>query len=394
MYIGNAIYALCQWSYLSIISKLGSIEMVGMFSLGLAITAPIFIFFNLQLRVVQATDAVDEYSFSNYYMLRVIMSWAAIIITVCVLFFLNLGAYLSFVIMFLAIYKAFESISDIVFGYFQKSEQVFLISISMMTKGILTALALLLVMFVSHEIVWAVLFMSIVMLMVLLFIDLKNVKQFNEIKFVFDKQRLKSLFIQGLPLGFVSMLMSLNTNIPRYFLQDVVGLRELGIFSSISYLMVAGTTVISAVGQVSSPRLSKFFASGDRKAFVSLLMRMIGVSLGVFLCGLLVCYTIGEKLLVLVFSDDFIGFQYLLNLIMYSAGLSFVCSLLSYALTATRIFKAQLPISLLVALSNLIACYWLIPDQGVRGAAIALLISSCVQIIVMSIVLYRKIHKI
>ena len=55
--IGSLTYALCQWVMLSVLAKWGSPALVGEFALGLAVTAPVFMLTNLQLRAIQATDA-------------------------------------------------------------------------------------------------------------------------------------------------------------------------------------------------------------------------------------------------------------------------------------------------------------------------------------------------
>ena len=53
-----------------VLAKLGTPEMVGQFTLGLAITTPLIMFTNLQLRAVQATDASRQYKFGDYFALR------------------------------------------------------------------------------------------------------------------------------------------------------------------------------------------------------------------------------------------------------------------------------------------------------------------------------------
>ena len=52
-------------------TKFGDVEMVGKYSLALAITAPLFMLTNFQLRAVQATDAQSEYHFGKYLGLRI-----------------------------------------------------------------------------------------------------------------------------------------------------------------------------------------------------------------------------------------------------------------------------------------------------------------------------------
>jgi len=83
-FAGNVIYAACQWGILVVLAKLGSPKMVGQFALGSAITAPVIMFTNLQLRAVQATDAKDEYSFGDYFSLRLLTTALAFLIIVCI----------------------------------------------------------------------------------------------------------------------------------------------------------------------------------------------------------------------------------------------------------------------------------------------------------------------
>ena len=56
MLFGNGIYAVCQWSMLAVVAKIGTTDMVGRFALAQTITIPIYSFTNLQLRSVLATD--------------------------------------------------------------------------------------------------------------------------------------------------------------------------------------------------------------------------------------------------------------------------------------------------------------------------------------------------
>src|SRR5258708_4783177 len=71
---GNAFYAACQWGMLSVLAKAGSPAVVGQFALGLAIAPPGFMFTNLQLRAVQASDVRSEFQFADYFTLRVLAS--------------------------------------------------------------------------------------------------------------------------------------------------------------------------------------------------------------------------------------------------------------------------------------------------------------------------------
>src|SRR5436190_15785492 len=77
---GNVVYAACQWATLIVLAKLGSAEAVGQFALGLAVTAPIMLFANLQLASLQATDSTGEYRFGHYLALRLITTGLALVV--------------------------------------------------------------------------------------------------------------------------------------------------------------------------------------------------------------------------------------------------------------------------------------------------------------------------
>ena len=53
----------------------------------------------------------------------------------------------------------------------------------------------------------------------------------------------------ALPLTLAGLLISLNTNLPRYFIEIHLGEASLGIFSAMAYLIVAGGMLITSLGQ-------------------------------------------------------------------------------------------------------------------------------------------------
>jgi hypothetical protein len=74
---GTLVYAACNWAMLSAIAKLGTPEMVGQFALGLAVTAPVLMLAQMNLRAVLATDARGEHGFRDYRALRSTRRWRA-----------------------------------------------------------------------------------------------------------------------------------------------------------------------------------------------------------------------------------------------------------------------------------------------------------------------------
>jgi O-antigen/teichoic acid export membrane protein len=277
---GNLFYAASQWGILTALAKLGSPAMVGQFALGLAVTAPVIIFSNLQLRGIQATDAKREYLFGDYLALRLLTT----VLALGILFFLvGLSKYdqaTVYVILGVAVAKAVESLSDIYYGLMQQHERMDCIALSLILRGGLSLVAMVAGVYYTGALLWGVVGMGVSWAVVLLFIDLPNAARINRYsantahlgttaatRTLLPRWHLQThwrLVNLALPLGGVMLLLSLNTNIPRYLIEYYLGDEQLGFFSAIAYLIVAGNTVVGALGQSASPRLARYFAQKNK----------------------------------------------------------------------------------------------------------------------------------
>ena len=128
---GSGVYALCQWAMVIVLAKMGSQEVVGRFAFGLSIAAPILMLSNLQLRQVQASDAINKYAFGDYFTVRWLTTSMALLVIAGVCFFARRGSYASWVLLVIGLAKAVESIGDVIHGLFQKHERMDIIAISM-----------------------------------------------------------------------------------------------------------------------------------------------------------------------------------------------------------------------------------------------------------------------
>lgn len=399
-FAGNIVYVSCQWGMLAVIAKLGSPEMVGQFTLGLAVTAPIMMFSNLQLRAIQATDTKQEYLFGDYLGLRLIATGLATLMIFGIAWKSGYRWDTTLVVLALGLAKAVDSINDVFSGLIQQHERMDLIAISSMMRGLLALSLLAIGVYFTHSVFWGTLGLSVASAIVLVGYDIPSgalmfrdsasrldpaskPSTWDPLKPDWHWGRLKQLLWLSLPLGFTMMLISLNTNIPRYFIERYLGERELGLFAAISYSMVAANMVVGALGQSASPRLAKYYTAGNSHAFRTLLLKLVGIGLSIGVVGILVVKIGGKEILTILYRPEYAQPQYLeiLLLLMVSTAIGNVSSFLGYGMTAIRYFSVQMPLSILVTGISALSCYWLIPNMGLRGAAIALLIGVIVQTI-------------
>lgn len=177
----------------------------------------------------------------------------------------------------------------------------------------------------------------------------------------------------ALPLGFVMLLVTLRNTIPRTILEGVFGEEELGIFSALSYLVIAGSTIIMALSQSSLARLARYYVEGNKAAFRSTIQKILGVGVFTGAAGVLVAAFIGKPLLSILYSPEYAEHNRLFVWIMVAGGVTYVGSLMGSPVMAMRHFRDILWVYLGNSLLLLVLAWYLIPKYGMTGAAWAML---------------------
>jgi O-antigen/teichoic acid export membrane protein len=381
---------------LVVLAKLGRQEAVGQFSLGLAVTAPVFMLTNLNIRGVQATDARHEYAFGDYLGLRLLASLFALLVVLAVTLLARYDSTTQAVILAVGLAKGVESIADVFHGLLQQRERMARIAISMMLKGPLALTVLGGLVHWTGSVLWGALGLAASWGLVLALYDvpsgasvLGGTAPWHRLRPRWDIATLARLARLALPLGMVMFLISLNTNIPRYFVERHLGLHELGVFAALWYLTMAGGMVELAVGHAAHPRLAKRFAAGDRRGFLSLLSRQLVVAGLLGAAAVVGALLVGRPALGLLYGPEYADHAALLAWILTGAAIGYVASQLNFAMTAARRFFVQAPLFLVVISVTLVACATLIPTYGLYGAALAMAVSSTVQLAGASLVMAR-----
>ncbi|HEV1993829.1 MAG TPA: oligosaccharide flippase family protein [Candidatus Acidoferrum sp.] len=379
---GNVAYAACQWGILVAIAKLGTPTMLGQFALGLAVSAPVFMLTNLQLRVVLATDARHEYRLGHYITLRIWGTAAGLLLMAVFVSLAGFRRETALVVLFVSLAKAAETFSDLLYGFWQKHERFDKIAMALSGRGIGSLAAVAGVLYMTHSISKSAAAMALYWTVWLVFYErriamnlMDGAASGEQLRSEWDTQKCRQLVVLALPLGVVTLLVSLSANVPRYFIQHYLGEAALGYFAAMAYVLVAGNTVMAAMGQSASPRLARYFHA-DRPAYSRLLKNMVLLGAVLGLAGIGLALFFGRLFLRLLYHPEYAEYAPLFIWLMVAAALAYVSSMLGYGMTAARVFRAQVPLSLAATGITAVACWILIPPLGLTGAAYAVLIAA------------------
>jgi O-antigen/teichoic acid export membrane protein len=287
--------------------------------------------------------------------------------------------------------KAVESISDVLYGTMQRHERMDLIGRSMIVKGVLSLSVFSGALLWTRSVFWASAGLAAAWTVVLLGYDgpvaarvgsrRRGVSALESLLPRFASEELRALLAVAFPLGLVALLISLNTNVPRYVLEHQSGVASLGVFAALTYLMVGGGTVVGALGQAASPRLANLFAAGDLGGFRKVLAKLLILVAGLSAAGVAIAVVAGRPILLLLYRPEYAAASGTFVWIAIASGIAFVASILGYTMTAAQIFRPQLPLFLLVTAVTATGSVALVPPFGMKGGAWALLAGAVVQLL-------------
>ena len=370
--IGNVGYTAFQWGILVCIAKLGSAADVGLFALGLALTAPVITLTNLHLRMLEATDARNEYPFAVYFALRLVTTTLALIAIALIALASGYRGKTLALILAVGLAKSFEAVSDVVFGLLQETENLRRIAFSMLAKGALSVLAVAVVMRLTGDLFLSALAMAACWAALLCFYDLPAAHLLTSIRPVADPRTLVNLAWLAAPIGCVAALGSLTTNVPRYTIEANLGSVGLGHFAAVAYLFVAGRHPELTVGAAVAPRLAHHFLT-DLDGYRRLTRRTVAGAVGLGILGVVIAAVAGRLVLTIAYAPEYAREAPVLLWMAVAAGAGFANKALSFSVTAARRLAAQLPIAVASLAIAAIASYVLVPRWGLIGAAWAVL---------------------
>lgn len=383
LFRGQVLHALAQFGVLALLTHFGGKEQSGLYVLGLITTAPIFLFCELNLRVVRSTDQKYGESFISYVGLRAICLVLATVISLLI-------GYLFFPDKFLPIaaltaYRIGDSFSNLAFGGFQRVQQSDLIGRTLTIKGLISLAVVLVVAWLSGGSAVIVGFaMASIAIWFGLLRDLPLAWQNNEPETPVSLSLVRDAMLdfstnaritkRALPLGFDASISSLALTIPQYFVEAIYGTAVLGVFGLLMKLAYSIQMLVGAVGHTGVSVLANHREENSRKQFWRLLNRMVATSL--IVGGIAV---IGGTLVLPKLLGYFFGTSYdqmwLIGILLVASSLTGAQRTAGRATQACNQYFAYASFDVIIFSTSLLASWLLVSQYGLIGAAASLAIA-------------------
>ena len=365
-------------------NKLGGPAEAGRFSLALAIAGPVYMFANLRFGSILGSDMREYVPLREYFTVR---AW--LLLSATLLVFLSVSmretTTVTWVLLFVALTKVTEAISELCCGVQQRIERMDRIAISLVANGVFGVSVFASVYAITRSLVFACAGIAAARLVVVLCYDIPMTRwaarqpvfsgaATRNIDAAERRRSLWLLLLSAAPLGITAALISLTSNIPRYVLTAVFDEEKLGMYASIAIVLQAGNLVFRAVEQPVLPRLAVAAKQHDAERFWKLLISMCGVFLIIAAVGAAISFLIGGQLLAIVFTPEFRSFGPVLSLITVAMAVAQIAGMIESSLIASRVIAVQVPMHCVTVVSCLVLSLVLIPRFELYGAVLAITI--------------------
>jgi len=363
--VGTVGQAAAQWGVIAVLARLGNATVVGAYALALAIAAPVFLFASLHLRALQSTDMDEEFSFTAYFSLRAVTTLLAgtmLLVVAC-----YLGGLTGWALAGLVVAKGFEAVSDAMYGRLQREERMDQIGQSMLYRAGGAFLAMVAAMTTGMGMavgVWA----GAAVAGVVALCDFRRVPDVC-LSIRPPMRQVLRLAAKAAPLGLLLLLISLNANIPRYFLAGEHSVRDVGILAALGYVAGAANTIVMAMGQAAVPSLARAFARRAVRAFVESAAPLILVSVTLGIAGAAASFLAGQSLLRVLYGPEFAAEGKAFFWLMLGGAMGYLAAACGYLLSSARCFQPQLPIMAAALGVTVVGCYLFVPEGGLLSAA-------------------------
>ncbi|WP_215055297.1 hypothetical protein [Priestia megaterium] len=303
---GNIIFTINQFCVLILLNRTGDLSLVGTYSLYLSIVSPISMLANLKLKsyILANKDKRNVLlSFRLLFSLIVDVFFIVVVVGFILSGFLEL--YNGLLLVFILLIKSIENKSEaynakvqIDLGIKVAGQLVFIKNILILTSFVVSFL-------LTQSILISLFLWFLISFIFFRYVEKRRGEVINiDSKFTFSD--LKKYLLVLIPLGIAQFFISINANVPRYFLNSFGTLTEVGLFSTLSYFAIATNVIATTIQQIFIPRIEEKLRNeavpSNRKKIVK---QMFFLLLSILFLGWISISLISIKIIPLILGNDY-----------------------------------------------------------------------------------------
>lgn len=391
--LGSSVYMATQWLITILVVRLADVAAAGDLALAMSVNNIFYSIAVFGIRNYQVSDVKNKYSNGIYITSRIISCVGSLLLGILYCLPISYTVEQKVCIILYCIFKMSEALYDVYAGICQKAWRMDYIGKSWLLRGITTFVAFCAVLYVTADLLPAVLAMAIISFVIIGVYDIPKTRGIADIRIQWESKECLRLMKECAPLLCYLILSTTVTTIPRVLMERMLGNYALGIYGS-----VAAPTVIVQMGAsyIFNPFMTVFaeqYASGRMEAFWGTLKKC---GLGILVLGAIAL--VGGRLLgawglKLLYGAEVASYVSLLLPLIGSTILTACVWLMCGLLTVVRAFKGLIYSNIIAVIVSGVSSVICIKYLDMQGATVALIAGLITELLCLFTFLVIKIHK-
>lgn len=366
----------------------------GLFSLAIA-NAQLFITIgNFGVRPYQATDIYNRFQFEIYYTHRIVTCIFMLLISFLYCFINHSDNKKYIVIILFTILKMVDAFADVLEGYMQLLNRLDLAGFAWFFRTALYSAAYSCGLWLSRDIVIAVLVAigtAVLCLYLMLLVPVQRYR--GKIHVWFDTRLMWQLTKECFPLFLALFLMMYLINVPKYAIDNQMSL-ENQTYYNIIYMPAQVINLLSVFAfKPLLTQMAEYWNNGNVGELKKYIYRLYSYILGITILGMGAAYILGIPVLSLIYGVELGHLKPELLVILIGGGFNAVVNMLYYVLTALRMQKNILTSYIVISLVAYVIADWFVRRWELMGAVCVYVVLMCLLAVWMTISMYQCIER-
>lgn len=310
--IGCLMYQGCQWLITVLVVLLSGYDNSGVLSYAMSIGNIFLPIATFNLRTYQVSDISGKFSEGEYIAFRLLAIAVAFLVIIPYTMVSTTDVSWVLPTLLYLLFKADESICDVLSGVSQKGGRMDYIGISQFMRGIAVVCGFCICLVVTHSLNIAVLSMFVCCAAITMTYDFPHARLFGDINVSINRHKVKKLVIDGLPLVLSATFASMIVTYARQAFGNEYGSTMLGYYAAVA---TPSVLVQAAARYLYCPvlvPLASRWSNGCSASFIKYFVRsLLMIALGAG-CMAVMVLAFCPSLLKLIYGSELNQFFYLI----------------------------------------------------------------------------------
>lgn len=360
------------------IGRFIGMDEVGIFSLASAYAYQCQAIGAFGVRNVQASDVKKEYSFNDYFSLRILSSIAMAMLMFYYAFFQGYSYEKVAIVFIFCVFKGIEAVEDLYHGEYHRFNRLDIGSILQTTRFLISLSTFILLLLFTKDLIVSFGASTILSIIICYIQNALLIKHFVINKIKSHSGNVKQLFLICLPVCISNYISAYIVNLPKYSIDKVANDTMQSTYGILILPVVTINLLSTVIYRPVINTISKNYYNRDFRAFFKDIRKQIIIICALTSIVVLGGYGIGLKLLEIIYGAKLIPYMLPFIIMLIGGGINTMASFFTVILTVQRAQNMLLVVYVMTAIIGFFISDPLISRCGMLGTAyVYLIVSSC-----------------